>query len=188
MKVTNSFFKIPVINNSAPQNVIPQSLTTRANMPALVSTDPVTKKEAVVPMAFKDGSRMSTFRADSYTKDNPVYIVKYWDAENNYREEEINGSKVNPSNASVLELLAFGSYCADRGYPEDAVTNVMMAMVGVEEKPTFYSLDEALEKHNFTDRMKDCVDITSNPAYRIVHLKYKAMYDFMMEAAAKNQP
>ena len=87
MKVTNSFFKIPVINNSAPQNVIPQSLTTRANMPALVSTDPVTKKEAVVPMAFKDGSRMSTFRADSYTKDNPVYIVKYWDAENNYKED-----------------------------------------------------------------------------------------------------
>ncbi|SEL14069.1 hypothetical protein SAMN04487770_10698 [Butyrivibrio sp. ob235] len=186
MHISNNYHTIPIMSYCGKNTSIPQNLTTRANMPALVSTDPATQKEAVIPIAYKDGSRMSTFRADSYSQDNPIYTVKYWDGNGNYKEEEIDGSKVDPSNASVLELLAFGSYCADRGYPEDAVSNVMMAMVGVDEEPKFYSLDEALEKHNFTERMKDCVDITNNPAYMIVHLKYKAMYEFMLERSAEN--
>ena len=73
-------------------------------MPALVSTDPVTNKKAVIPIAYKDGSRMSTFRADSYSQDNPVYTVKYWDGNGNYTEEEIDGSKVDPSNPTGMTL------------------------------------------------------------------------------------
>ena len=181
MHISNNYHTIPIMSYCGKNTSIPQNLTTRANMPALVSTDPVTNKEAVIPIAYKDGSRMSTFRADSYSQDNPVYTVKYWDGNGNYTEEEIDGSKVDPSNASVLELLAFGSYCTDRGYPEDATMCVGQMLAGADMDPVQYDAASSQIKHDFTVPLKEHMELTNHPAYMFYYVRYKAMYDFIKE-------
>ena len=45
------------------------------------------------------------YRSDSYTVDNPIYIMKGLDADGNAYEQEVDASKINPNKCSFNELM-----------------------------------------------------------------------------------
>lgn len=51
------------------------------------------------------GESVNIYRADSYTEDNPIYIIKGLDADGNTYEQEVDASKVNPNKCSYNELM-----------------------------------------------------------------------------------
>lgn len=51
------------------------------------------------------GESVNIYRSDSYTVDNPIYIIKGLDADGNAYEQEVDASKINPNKCSFNELM-----------------------------------------------------------------------------------
>lgn len=51
------------------------------------------------------GESVNIYRSDSYTEDNPIYIIKGLDADGNAYEQEVDARKINPNRCSYNELM-----------------------------------------------------------------------------------
>lgn len=51
------------------------------------------------------GESVSIYKADNYSEDNPIYIIKGLDANGNEFEQEIDASTINPNHCSYNELM-----------------------------------------------------------------------------------
>lgn len=51
------------------------------------------------------GESVSIYRADNYSKENPMYIMKGLDANGNEFEKEVDASKIDPNHCSYNELM-----------------------------------------------------------------------------------
>ena len=51
------------------------------------------------------GESVNIYRSDSYTEDNPIYIIKGLDADGNAYEQEVDAGKINPNKCSFNELM-----------------------------------------------------------------------------------
>lgn len=56
----------------------------------------------------QSGESVNVYRAEDFSEENPIYIVKGTDANGNEYEEKIDVSKVNPNHCSYKEMLALG--------------------------------------------------------------------------------
>lgn len=51
------------------------------------------------------GESVNIYKADCYSEDNPIYLLKGLDAEGHAFEQEVDASKINPNNCSYNELM-----------------------------------------------------------------------------------
>ena len=51
------------------------------------------------------GESVNIYKAENYSKDNPLYVIKGLDANGNEFEEMVDASKINPKNCSFNELM-----------------------------------------------------------------------------------
>ena len=58
----------------------------------------------------KTGESANVYRADDYSEDNPLYIVKGMDKNGNEYEQTVDVSKVNPNSCSYTEMLALNAH------------------------------------------------------------------------------
>lgn len=56
----------------------------------------------------QSGESINVYRAEDFSEENPIYIVKGTDGNGNEYEEKIDVSKVNPNNCSYKEMLVLG--------------------------------------------------------------------------------
>lgn len=64
------------------------------------------------------GETANVYKAENYTEDNPVYIVKGRDINGNDYEQEINVNDINPNKCSYIEVLAWSVHTGN-GTPEN---------------------------------------------------------------------
>ena len=62
----------------------------------------------------KTGESANVYKADDYSKDNPVYLVKGIDKDGNKYEQTVDVSKVNPHNCSYTEMLALNVHTENK--------------------------------------------------------------------------
>ncbi len=58
----------------------------------------------------KTGESANVYRAEDYSEDNPVYLVKGIDKNGNKYEQTVDVGKVNPNNCSYTEILALNAH------------------------------------------------------------------------------
>lgn len=63
------------------------------------------------------GESVNIYKADNYSKDNPVYIIMGLDAQGNEFKKEIDASRINPSHCSYNELMVLN---VETGHISDA--------------------------------------------------------------------
>lgn len=51
------------------------------------------------------GESVNIYKADNYSTENPIYVLKGLDADGNTFEQEVDASKINPNNCSYNELM-----------------------------------------------------------------------------------
>ena len=51
------------------------------------------------------GESVNIYKAENYSKDNPLYVIKGLDADGNEFEKTVDASKINPNNCSFNELM-----------------------------------------------------------------------------------
>ena len=86
----------------------------------LYSQDNSTGKKALSSVGFPNGESISVFEADDFSKENPIYTVKHWDENGVENEYTIDPRKINPENASYLEMAAYTTYLDTTGQTKDA--------------------------------------------------------------------
>lgn len=62
------------------------------------------------------GESVNIYRADNYSKENPVYMIMGLDAEGKEFRKEIDASKINPSHCSYNELMVLN---VENGHTSD---------------------------------------------------------------------
>lgn len=51
------------------------------------------------------GESVNIYKADNYSKSNPVYVIKGLDSDGNRFEQKINAQEINPNNCSYNEFM-----------------------------------------------------------------------------------
>lgn len=73
-------------------------------------------RDALFSMAsFVTGESVNVYKADDFSEDNPVYLVKGLDSEGNEYEQMINANEVNPNSCSFLELSVLNVHAGKKG-------------------------------------------------------------------------
>ena len=62
----------------------------------------------------KTGESANVYRADDYTENNPIYLVKGMDKNGKEYEQTVDVSKVNPNSCSYTEMLALNAHTGNR--------------------------------------------------------------------------
>ena len=62
----------------------------------------------------KTGESANVYRADDYSEENPLYIVKGMDKNGNEYEQTVDVSKVSPNGCSYTELLALNAHTGNK--------------------------------------------------------------------------
>lgn len=62
----------------------------------------------------KTGESANVYRADDYSEDNPLYIVKGMDKNGNEYEQAVDVSKVSPNSCSYTEMLALNAHTGNK--------------------------------------------------------------------------
>lgn len=63
------------------------------------------------------GESVNIYRADNYSRENPVYVIMGLDAEGNEFRKEIDASKINPAHCSYNELMVLN---VENGHTSDS--------------------------------------------------------------------
>ncbi len=102
------------------------------------------KLGGLTSMAYPDGSNITVYKADSYTKDTPFMRVVTTDASGKETEQFIDPREVDISSATDKEMLALNEYFVYEGIADSAYT------LGI------FTDDSATDtKKNFADILKE---------------------------------
>ncbi len=60
------------------------------------------------------GESANVYRADNYSEENPLYLIKGTDKNGNEYEQTVDVSKVNPNSCSYTEMLALNAHTGNK--------------------------------------------------------------------------
>ena len=60
------------------------------------------------------GESANVYRADDYSEENPLYLIKGMDKNGNEYEQTVDVSKVNPNSCSYKEMLALNAHTGNK--------------------------------------------------------------------------
>lgn len=127
------------------------------------------KLGGLTSMAKPDGSNITVYKADSYTKDTPFLRIVTTDANGKETEQIIDPKEVDMTNATEKEMFALNAYLADEGIVDSAVT------LGI------FTDDSVTDtKKNFADILKELRDMqykAGNLSGYAKYNKYLSTYD-----------
>lgn len=144
----------------------------------LYSQDNSTGKKALSSVGFPNGESISVFEADDFSKENPIYNVKYWNVSGVESEYIIDPREVDPENASYLEMAAYATYLDTTGQTEDAFGDFVGAVNGVSEGIVVDVMDMT-DKMNFLGMICGYMQMQYDANNLEGYLSLKSLYDCM---------
>ena len=144
----------------------------------LYSQDISTGKKALSSIGFPNGESISVFEVDDFSKENPIYMVKHWDENGVESEYILDPRKVNPENASYLELAVYTTYLDETGQTEDAFGRFVGAVNGANEESVVDALD-MIDKKDFLSMIYGYMQMQYDASNLEGYLSLKSLYDCM---------
>ena len=133
-------------------------------------------------IGFPDGSNASVYKSKNYTTDNPVFLVMTWDAEGNKTETEIDASKVDPSNASLQEMMALNANRKLNG-EESFEDEVMMSAGRLHGDETSSGYEDFFTKNNWISEIEDFMDMQHMLGNVAGYLRYKRASEILQSVS-----
>ena len=95
----------------------------------------------------KTGESANVYRADDYSEENPLYLIKGRDKNGNEYEQTVDVSKVNPNSCSYTEMLALNAHTgnkSDSNFLSMAIMKDKAGTASYHEKADYLSVAYAL--------------------------------------------
>ncbi len=124
------------------------------------------------------GESVNIYRADDYSEDNPLYLVKGLDARGNEFEQMIDASTINPNNCSYNEMMVLNLETGHTS-PEDYIHSVAL-----QDKA---GVNSFMEQKNYIGFMLELADdyktLGSWDSYFSVNEWMQNLLDYAMESS-----
>ena len=121
----------------------------------------------------------SVFKSESFSDDNPVFLVRGTDTNGRPFESEININNVNPRNASFIEMMALDGYFASKGQPLGATRGAVGAMSGIRGSY------DAFSKFDFLPPLQEMMQAQRVNGNLNGYLQYRNIIDSLFDFIAK---
>jgi len=95
------------------------------------------------------------FKADNFSDENPIIIVRGIDVCGTKFEKEVNINNVDPHNASIVEMLALDGYFKANGLPGSTTRAFVNAMAGKEATGGNVGEISAFSTFNFVEILQN---------------------------------
>jgi len=97
----------------------------------------------------------SVFKADSFSEESPIMLVRGIDVCGTKFEKEVNINDVNPHNASIVEMLALDGYFKANGQPASTTRAFVNAMATKDAAGEFSGSINAFSTFNFVEILQN---------------------------------
>lgn len=131
-----------------------------------INTNFSLKLGGVSSRALSDGSNVTVYKSNSYSKENPLMKVVTTLADGSKTEEMVDPRTVDISNASENEMLAFNAYMVDQGKMDNSVYR------------TSFLQDESITgtRRNYLEIAKRLMEMQYNAGNVAGYVKYNKIY------------
>lgn len=135
----------------------------------------------------RTGVSTTIYKPQDFDENNPVYLMKVWDADGNVTEKEVNLNEINPANSDSLEMYAYSCYLSDSGKYPEAQNRYMMAHAHYagEEGVGETSYEDMLAKVDWLEVVKGIMKIQYEVGNMQGYLEYKGFYDFLLSESGR---
>ena len=141
--------------------------------------------EAVMSTSLAGGGSLTVYKPADFNPKDPKYLVKTWDSEGNVTEEEVSLNKVDPSNATYVQMAAYSAYAAK----QKLVQNADGLFLAATEKLCF-GMDNLHDKMDFTQIVKSTAQEQLEAKNWHGYMQMNSLADFLEKThdKVKNQP
>ena len=125
----------------------------------------------------------TVYKPADFDENDPVYLVKVWDAEGNVTEKEVHLNEVDPASSDSFEMYAYTCYLSKSGKCPNAMQNFMMSHAHYQGKEGFgaRAYEDMFSQVNWFDVIKSLMDMQYRANNLNGYLKYKGFYDFLID-------
>jgi len=179
------------MNNQPRQQSSKVSIAKDESPTAPRPTEIVFHKDALYSGGVAVGSGFMNARVDwspSSTESNPIMLVRGTDVDGKQFEVEVAVNKINPRNASIIEMFALDGYSMANGIPAGATraaaASGIMTTAG---SSSFLSSDDvkrikdranAFSTFNFLDAVKEMMETQRFHGNMNGYVKYRDVFEF----------
>lgn len=141
--------------------------------------------EAVMSTSLAGGGSLTVYKPADFNPKDPKYLVKTWDSDGNVTEEEVSLNKVDPSNATYVQMAAYSAYAAK----QKLVQNADGLFLAATEKLCF-GMDNLHDKMDFTQIVKSTAQEQLEAKNWHGYMQMNSLADFLEKThdKVKNQP
>ncbi len=135
------------------------------------------------------GTSAAVYKPKDFDENNPMYLLKVWDAEGNVTEREVEMNEVDPQNSDAYEMYAYSCYLGDSGKYPNATTRFIQSIpprVDTEQLGLsagqfgLSSLEDVFSgRVNWLSVIKGWMDMQFGCGNMKGYLDYKGFYDFL---------
>lgn len=138
----------------------------------------------------RTGISTAVYKPRNFDENNPVYLVKTWDAEGKVTEKEINLNEVNPESADVYEMYAYSCYLSDSGKYPKAMAKFMMSNAhnSMVEGSGGNAGENGDVKLNWFEIIRGIMEEQYQLGNMQGYLEYKEFYDVLMGSQRERRP
>lgn len=131
---------------------------------------------AISAQSLSSGGSTTVYKPIDFNPAEPEYLVKVWDCEGNVTSERISLGKVNPENATYLEMYAYACYQEEKGIVKDAIGSFTASTADMQ-----FSGKDLDTKYNFKDIVYNFMNQQGMTGNWQRYLEIKEFYDYMEE-------
>lgn len=121
---------------------------------------------------------VTVYEPKDFDPANPQYKVKVWDKDGNITERMVDVANVDPNNSDYIDMYAYSCYVTEDGECPGALSSFMGAGMGKLE-PEERTYHDLFRKINWTDAVKDMMQMQYDAGNIQGYLDYKKFFDFL---------
>lgn len=136
----------------------------------------------------RTGISTSVYKPKDFDENNPVCLMKTWDAEGNVTEKEVDLNEVSSESSDVYEMYAYSCYLSDSGKYPEAQRMFMRSMPVSTEVEQFglNSFEDIYTKSvDWMKIIKGWMNMQYGSGNMQGYLEFKGFYDFLMDESVK---
>lgn len=141
--------------------------------------------EAVMSTSLAGGGSLTVYKPADFNPKDPKYLVKTWDSDGNVTEEEVSLNKVDPSNATYVQMAAYSAYAAKQKLVQNADGLFLAATSNL-----CFETDNIHDKIDFTQIVNNTVQEQLESKNWHMYMQLNTLADFFEKThnKVKNQP
>lgn len=182
---TNTYFGTNRVSNTSSNGDFQTAMTKASHSPNTImlhgSVDCDGNKVIGALGDAVSGVSTTVYKPADFDDENPAYLMRIWDDNNNLIEERtVDISELNLNNCDSFDMYAYACHLSDSGERPDAITKFVMMDAQSRLHSDDYNISDMYEKHDWISVLADLIKMQKDLGNYHGYLEYKNFYDYLI--------